>query len=624
MSADACRPRIFVHELPPDYRDSQSDQRAFSSQPYPNGRSNHLAGSSVLPHFPPHVRLWNSGQFSNAELMYQRALAHECRVRNESLADLFFIPAFSGALRAASVSAGEHCAERGATHKPGRSNAELQSIVSASGLIKRLRSVAAPHCGSRTLRRGAAPTATDSASTGSTSTDSASCSVLEARGGADHVIVNPRNGAVFESHPFCELDYLDPRLGNAVRLSIEEPPRGRWEWFDHYQSHPAYVGIPHISMVHLQRNQLSDAPWRSRHPRPQLAVGAFGVRGPRQVRKLREALRSSCQAAPPTDCYFFHTSDAFNKNKTQRFSWESKWHSRTHPNLDSHSHALQPEKDPLWITTAKLYWNATFCLQPPGDAVSRKGVADALVLGCIPVQFHEGMAEQWPWHWGEWQRASSVLLDWRAVLRGELDIMEALRGIPAAQVAAMQESIAQNAHRIHYSQESLAHGLQAAPRLDAFDTVMQRAWEHAQNESNARKGRHMQRRQGEEVQSVADELMREPKQHTGYCGHAQTGMGDCGRGKSGRLPLIVAKPARVQAAHKGARATSPSLWQDRGQSLASVDDCVEYCQRCGQCRYISYSLVTMTCEWYRDCNTTLGLHARSYSLWHTFRTRRVK
>ena len=622
MSADACRPRIFVHQLPPDYRDSQSDQRAFSSQPYPNGRSNRIAGSSVLPHFPPHV-LWNSGQFSNAELMYQRALVHECRVRNESLADLFFIPAFSGALRAASVSAGEHCAERGATHKPGRSNAELQSIVSASGLIKRLRSVAAPHCGSRTLRRGAAP-ATDSASTASTSTDSAFCSVLEARGGADHVIVNPRNGAVFESHPFCELDYLDPRLGNAVRLSIEEPPRGRWEWFDHYQSHPAYVGIPHISMVHLQRNQLSEAPWRSRHPRPQLAVGAFGVRGPRQVRKLREALRSSCQAAPPTDCYFFHTSDAFNKNKTQRFSWEYSRTLNPNPNFDSHSYALQPEKDPLWITTAKLYWNATFCLQPPGDAVSRKGVADALVLGCIPVQFHEGMAEQWPWHWGEWQRASSVLLDWRAVLRGELDIMEALRGIPAAQVAAMQESIAQNAHRIHYSQESLAHGPQAAPRLDAFDTVMQRAWEHARNESNARKGRHMQRRQGEEVQSIADELMREPKQHTGYCGHAQTGMGDCGRGKSGRLPLIVAKPARLQAAHKGARATSPFLWQDRGQSLASVNDCVAYCQRCGQCRYISYSLVTMTCEWYRDCNTTLGLHARSYSLWHTFRTRRVK
>ena len=610
MGGDACRPRIFVHDLPPGYRDSPSDQRVFGSQPYPVGRANRVVGSLVLPHFPPHVQLWNSGQFSNAELMYRRALEHECRVHNESLADLFFVPAFSGALRAASVSAGEHCVERGGAHK----GQQFSNAVSASALIERLRSVAAPHCGSRTLRRGAARTATGSAS----------CSVLEARGGADHVIVNPRNGAVFESHPFCELDYLDPRLGNAVRLSIEEPARGRWEWFDHYQSHPAYVGIPHVSMVHLQRSQLSDAPWRSRHPRPQLAVGAFGIRGPTKVRRLREALRRSCQEAPPAECYFFHTSDAFNKNKTRRFSWESKGHSSSHTphsHLDSHSHALQPEKDPLWITTAKLYWNATFCLQPPGDAVSRKGVADALVLGCIPVQFHTGMAEQWPWHWGEWQRASSVLLDWRAVLRGELDVMGALRGIPAAQVAAMQASIAQNAHRIHYSQESLAHGAQAAPRLDAFDTVMQRAWEHARNESNARAGRHMQRKQGEEVQSVADQLMREPKQQTGYCGHAQSGMGDCGRGSSGRLPLVVPN-TKLARPPKGARTNT--LWQDRGQSLASIDDCVEYCQRCAQCRYISYSLVTMTCEWYRDCDTTLGVHARSYSLWHTFRTRRVK
>ena len=33
------------------------------------------------------------------------------------------------------------------------------------------------------------------------------------------------------------------------------------------------------------------------------------------------------------------------------------------------------------------------------------------------------------------------------------------------------------------------------------------------------------RKQGEEVQSVADQLMREPKQLTGYCGHAQSGIG---------------------------------------------------------------------------------------------------
>ena len=46
----------------------------------------------------------------------------------------------------------------------------------------------------------------------------------------------------------------------------------------------------------------------------------------------------------------------------------------------------------------QLYASSIFCLQPPGDAVSRKGVVDALLLGCIPVLFHIGQVKQWPWH----------------------------------------------------------------------------------------------------------------------------------------------------------------------------------------------------------------------------------
>ena len=32
----------------------------------------------------------------------------------------------------------------------------------------------------------------------------------------------------------------------------------------------------------------------------------------------------------------------------------------------------------------EAYWTSTFCLQPPGDAISRKGVVDSILLGCIP------------------------------------------------------------------------------------------------------------------------------------------------------------------------------------------------------------------------------------------------
>ena len=102
---------------------------------------------------------------------------------------------------------------------------------------------------------------------------------------------------------------------------------------------------------------------------------------------------------------------------------------------------------------------------------------------------------------------------------------------------------------------------------------------------------------------------------TGYCGHASGGIGDCSRrGGSGRLNVIVEQAKK--------------LWPNeskKGLHIASVDTCAEYCRsRCSTCRYISYSLVTQTCEWYAQCNTSiLGLHARDYSLWHTFRTREV-
>lgn len=45
-----------------------------------------------------------------------------------------------------------------------------------------------------------------------------------------------------------------------------------------------------------------------------------------------------------------------------------------------------PGDDDLSIANiSKLYSDAVFCLQPMGDAISRKGVIDAVLLGCIPV-----------------------------------------------------------------------------------------------------------------------------------------------------------------------------------------------------------------------------------------------
>ena len=40
-------------------------------------------------------------------------------------------------------------------------------------------------------------------------------------------------------------------------------------------------------------------------------------------------------------------------------------------------------------------------------------MVDSLLLGCIPVYFHDCLQQQWPWHWGEWMRDATYFIDMR-------------------------------------------------------------------------------------------------------------------------------------------------------------------------------------------------------------------
>jgi hypothetical protein len=100
---------------------------------------------------------------------------------------------------------------------------------------------------------------------------------------------------------------------------------------------------------------------------------------------------------------------------------------------------------------AAAYWRAKFCLQPFGDSISRKGIIDAVLLGCIPVLFHRGQAVQWPWHWGDWAANASVLVDEAGVRAGTLDVLALLAAVPAERVAEMQATLGRHAHRLSYA-----------------------------------------------------------------------------------------------------------------------------------------------------------------------------
>ena len=590
----SCRPRLFVYTLPPRYRDDR--EGGFGSIA--------PATLSLVPSLG--IRLWHTAEFALGDLLHQRALQYRCRTQEPELADLFFVPAYSSKQR----------------NRPTEKQAEGGNLRALHARLRQVRVSERCHRADETGARG-------------------NCSALEARGGADHLLINPRNGAPYERHPLVELDYLDPRFGNATLLDLMEP--GDWPWFGNYQPEPRYHSIPHPSLVHQSPDSsgASNAPhrymlpWRSSHARSTLVAGAFGVaHGPRAVVALRLALQRACDAAPPSTCRFHRLGDKAgarsSHNRTSKSGastgtqfWSDQASAGalgTSPGERSRStlapvpvpvpvpvtapSAPAPLAEPGWYSIARLYFDATFCMQPPGDAVSRKAIVDSLLLGCIPVLFHVGQTKQWPWHWGAWQANASVFLDMERINRRQLNPIAALQAIPKGRIREMQRTIATHAHRMQYAAVDLS-ALPPPQPPDAFEVTLSHAWRRSRDRTVVDSGRATQRSNGARLDAAIQAFEREPSlgswggRSSGTCSRTWGVPGDCTRGDSGTWRL-------------GA---------DGGMDLFSMEDCAEACQRCGRCRWISLSIAHQQCDWYHTCNTS-KLNRKFGG--ETFRTRRVK
>ena len=187
----------------------------------------------------------------------------------------------------------------------------------------------------------------------------------------------------------------------TTRLSVESPRPASSSYKTGYYAEPFYDGVPFPSGVRQGH------PWRDRHPRPLLVSGSFNSHG--SFRAGRRRIRNQCLRDPQQRCLFLSTSAVPQGSSLHR--------------------------------VFEAYWNSTFCLQPPGDAISRKGVVDSVLLGCIPVFFHEDQSTQWPWHFAPWAPRASVTLH----VGQHADDSDALSRIPTQQVRAMQREIAHKA-----------------------------------------------------------------------------------------------------------------------------------------------------------------------------------
>ena len=412
-SSTTCRPRLFVYDLPPRYRyEGRAEGQGF---PPPLNLTEPLRG------FPPSVELRAADTYVAGGIFLARALAYRCRTLNPSKADLFFIPAFTDHIGGRP---GAICADASLNTNTGK-----MTNCSRDRLFERL--------------EAAAPGA------------------LHARGGSDHIVLQPRHGYAFDLVPTAEFRYTDKRLGHAIRFSMEEG-NVEYEW-PGSRTKTFFHSTPFTSFVNAEpATPWGSLPWRAQ-PRRDVLVGvafnAIHKMGPAvgQMNALRDRLLSSCKAAAdPSLCTVLPLSPT---------------------NLQIRGYHMR-----LLERIVALYWRSTFCLQPIGDACTRKATIDSLLLGCIPVVFHKCQTLQWPWHWGQWLREATVYIDIRNVTTGSkasVDVVQYLRSIPAAKVARMQHAIATHAHCLHYrmpeSGASSSDSMVGAAN-DAFDITLKGSW----------------------------------------------------------------------------------------------------------------------------------------------------
>lgn len=88
---------------------------------------------------------------------------------------------------------------------------------------------------------------------------------------------------------------------------------------------------------------------------------------------------------------------------------------------------------------------ATFCLEPPGDSASRKGVVDDIVLGCIPVLFTPSQATLWPAQVNRWSDLAVTNVDFRS------DVISMLAAIPQSEIVKKRMMLAAAAPKFTWS-----------------------------------------------------------------------------------------------------------------------------------------------------------------------------
>jgi len=397
--------RFYIYEWPERFYDAYPNE----SVPLVNGpkghgvvnmyrkheyRENNGFGKSILPE----VGLYETFQFSLFKVIFTRLLRHPQRTLNRSEADAFFVPydvGFNGII----------------DKETGRELSKVWSGCDQGYDAMRLLDT----------------------SLNTSLSSSLSSSRLY---GHDHFLVFDLSNSHYLMDP-CY--FFLSHCVNCTVLGIETllyaTPYTKWlrtepGIYPTYHMTKRWQGVPFPSSIHYTDNMLNSSlslslspPWTvGKFHRHYLVVfwGNAKLYSHREAIHLRKTLISQCHAVDNSTCRTVGGNNDRNAYSPSDFL---------------------------------LYANSTFCLHPAGDAETRKGIFDSLLLGCIPVVFSPQVLHRvYGWHFSlEEARLVSVYLAKEEVVKNEVNVIEYLRNITAEEILMRQRAIERIAFSIQYS-----------------------------------------------------------------------------------------------------------------------------------------------------------------------------
>ncbi len=275
--------------------------------------------------------------------------------------------------------------------------------------------------------------------------------------GADHVLIVSINWAMnFYYHDVC-IEFLRGVCQKCIKLAIDDYSflfggdyESKHPWSEVVRTRGVnWRAVPFPSDVHWSSSMQRPYPWESDHERKYLlAYGGSKDSHDRRVQLLRTNLANQCREYPDVCA---HQTYGKGRDFTAIVALNGS-------------------------TIHDLYNSSVFCLNPPGDLPTRKGLFDSMLLGCIPVTFNPLTARvMYTWHLPEevWT-AILVEISPQEYRKNDFHVVRYMENYVKLHPNAIKEKqklLRENAFRLQYSLVEDSESL--PPGDDAYNVSMQ-------------------------------------------------------------------------------------------------------------------------------------------------------